>query len=84
MIVARIGGDEFALLLPDATPASTQILATSLRARFRNADPLDRIIPISASVGVGFAPNGRALAAAIAAADRGANTEKLLRGIRRT
>jgi diguanylate cyclase (GGDEF)-like protein len=83
VVVARIGGDEFALLLPDASPASTHSLASSLRARFREAATLEGVIPISASVGFGFAPNGRALAAAIAAADRGANIEKVSRGIRR-
>jgi hypothetical protein len=62
---------------------STEALASSLRARFRSAPTLDDVVPISASVGLGFAPDGRALGAAIAAADRGANIEKVRRGVRR-
>jgi diguanylate cyclase (GGDEF)-like protein len=83
VVIARIGGDEFALLVPDATRMSTEALASSLRARFRSAPTLDDVVPISASVGLGFAPDGRALGAAIATADRGANIEKVRRGVRR-
>lgn len=83
VVIARIGGDEFALLVPDASLVSTDVLASSLRARFRGAPTLDGVVPISASVGLGFAPDGRALAAAVAAADRGANLEKVRRGVRR-
>jgi diguanylate cyclase (GGDEF)-like protein len=83
VVIARIGGDEFALLIPDASLISTDTLASSIRARLRAAPTLDGVIPISASVGLGFAPNGRSLHEAIAAADQGANQQKVTRGIRR-
>jgi diguanylate cyclase (GGDEF)-like protein len=83
VVVARIGGDEFALLVPNASAITTDTLASSIRARLRAAPTLDGVIPISASVGLGFAPNGRSLHAAIAAADEGANKQKVTRGVRR-
>ena len=67
----------------DASFISTDTLASSIRARLRAAPTLDGIIPISASVGLGFARNGQSLRAAIAAADDGANKQKVTRGVRR-
>ena len=82
-IVFRIGGDEFAVLLPSATPAATETVAQTIQTAFRDAPALDQLIPVSASVGLGFAPNGATFGQAVATADRGVNHEKDRNGLRR-
>jgi diguanylate cyclase (GGDEF)-like protein len=76
----RIGGDEFAILLPFASLASTLAVASSLRAAIQTTPNLDGTVPVSASIGVGFASSGRTLGKAIATADRGVNNDKTSRG----
>lgn len=52
--VARIGGDEFGVLLPNAGETMAHELAISLRDRMTTVQPemLDAPIPVSASVGI--------------------------------
>jgi diguanylate cyclase (GGDEF)-like protein len=82
-VVFRIGGDEFAILLPDGTPESTNEIGAALQAVFRSAPRVHDGVPVSASIGVGFAPTGSALGAAIAHADRGVHADKDSRDVRR-
>ena len=79
----RIGGDEFAILLPRVAAASMGNVVMALQASLRSAPPLDGAVPISASFGCGYAATGAGLGAAIAQADRGVNAEKTARGARR-
>jgi len=82
-LLFRIGGDEFAILLPDASEAATVELGATLQAAFGCAESLDGLVPVSASVGVGFATGGAVFGPAEAAADRGVHLEKDRRGVRR-
>jgi diguanylate cyclase (GGDEF)-like protein len=82
-IVARIGGDEFAVLVPGASMASTHRLRSRLRQAFELEARIDGVVVVSASVGAGFAHHGYTLGRAIAAADRGVNINKDARGVRR-
>jgi diguanylate cyclase (GGDEF)-like protein len=81
--VFRIGGDEFAVLLPRDAAAAMGKTVMALQGSFRVAPRLDGDVPISASFGCGYAATGTDLAAAIAQADRGVNAEKTARGARR-
>ena len=81
--VFRIGGDEFAILLPFASHDATEAIATSLRTSIETAPNIDDNVSVSASVGVGLAPSGHAIGEAIAQADREVNREKTRRGVRR-
>lgn len=52
-VLARIGGDEFAIVLPRCTPAEARVVADSVAqaiAEHRSGD--ERLAPITASVGV--------------------------------
>jgi len=52
-VLARIGGDEFAIVLPRCTPAEARVVAESVAqaiAEHRSGD--ERLAPITASVGV--------------------------------
>lgn len=68
-IVARIGGDEFAVLLPQDDPAAASRLAEELERRLdlEGGDPL---AALSASVGWALCPPGGDLADAMIRADR--------------
>jgi diguanylate cyclase (GGDEF)-like protein len=79
----RIGGDEFAVLLPRDAAASMGTTVMALQSSFRAAPRIEGDVPISASFGCGYAPTGADLAAAIAQADRSVNAEKTARGARR-
>jgi diguanylate cyclase (GGDEF)-like protein len=79
----RIGGDEFAILVPGASQSTTDELAGSIRELFDHSPTLDGGIAVSASVGSARVPTGRNIDRAIAAADRGVNLEKISRGVRR-
>jgi diguanylate cyclase (GGDEF)-like protein len=82
-VLFRVGGDEFAILLPAATEAETNAVGSALRAAFANAPSLDGVVPVSASVGAGFATDGTEFGPAVATADRGVHLEKDRRGVRR-
>ncbi|MDQ1479086.1 MAG: hypothetical protein QOE62_4315, partial [Actinomycetota bacterium] len=79
----RIGGDEFAILVPGASQSTTEDVAESLRDLFHHTPALDNGISVSASIGSARAPAGSNIDRAIAAADRGVNLEKISRGVRR-
>jgi diguanylate cyclase (GGDEF)-like protein len=79
----RIGGDEFAILLPGASEASTDDFGSALQTALGRAPSLDGVAPVSASVGVGFATGGAGFGPAVATADRGVHLEKDRRGVRR-
>jgi diguanylate cyclase (GGDEF)-like protein len=81
--VFRIGGDEFAILLPRCTIDQLNAVATTLRASFAAATPLDGVVHPRASVGTGFATSGAQLLAAVVQADRRVNADKTARGARR-
>jgi diguanylate cyclase (GGDEF)-like protein len=79
----RIGGDEFAVLLPRDASRSMGAVVMDLQRAFRAAPPLDGLVPISASFGCGYAVTGADLGSAIAQADRSVNADKTARGRRR-
>jgi diguanylate cyclase (GGDEF)-like protein len=80
----RIGGDEFAILLPrDAARARDAVVGT-LQTSCAAAAPIDGVVAISASFGAGYAATGADIGAAIAAADRRVNADKTARGARRS
>jgi diguanylate cyclase (GGDEF)-like protein len=79
----RIGGDEFAILLPGASQSTSEAHAELVRDLFRDSPALDHAISVSASIGAARAPTGRDIGRAIAAADRAVNLEKIVRGVRR-
>jgi diguanylate cyclase (GGDEF)-like protein len=51
-IIARIGGEEFLVLLPDATDEDARIVAERLRTTLRALDFIGRDISVTASFGV--------------------------------
>ena len=84
---ARIGGDEFAVALPDGAGPAAEALADRLRLALVAAEPVGEV-PVSASVGWSATDPGdgdpaEALAAALARADRAVNDDKTARGARR-
>jgi diguanylate cyclase (GGDEF)-like protein len=79
----RIGGDEFAVLLPRDAALSMGVVVMDLQRSFRDAAPLDGGVPISASFGCGYAATGSELGGAISQADRSVNADKTARGRRR-
>lgn len=71
-LVARIGGEEFMLILPDTAPPAAQALAEKLRAGLAASPWVGRglHLPLSASLGVVVAgPGEAAYASCYAAAD---------------
>jgi len=79
----RIGGDEFAILLPGASQIETDDLVQALRNELDATAAIDGRISVSASTGAAWAPVGRLVGRAIANADRAASLEKINRGVRR-
>ena len=70
-LLARMGGDEFAVLLPDADAARAEQVATDLGAALRDAFELDGMpLHVDASVGVALCPeHGRDRSLLLARAD---------------
>jgi len=81
--VFRIGGDEFAILLPRCSSAQLEALAVDLQSSLMSSAPVDGLVYARASIGIGFAQCGADLAGAIAEADRKVNAVKTARGARR-
>ena len=82
-IAARLGGDEFGILLVgDQAPRVAEV-ARELQSRLRAAPSVGGAVAVSASVGVGSATGGAALAEALVEADRALYEDKRRRGVGR-
>jgi diguanylate cyclase (GGDEF)-like protein len=72
-LVARFGGEEFAVLLPETTVDNAKIIAERLRAHVSGADPGElegRALPkVTISLGIAGHQSGYSLDMMIAAAD---------------
>ncbi|MEU4625477.1 GGDEF domain-containing protein [Actinoplanes sp. NPDC023801] len=72
-IAARMGGEEFLLVYPsvDAEEAAARCERLRLRIRAHGWEPITGTIPVTTSIGITTAPEGRSsLAALLSAADR--------------
>ncbi len=70
-LLGRYGGEEFVLLLPDATPQQALAWANRLRDRLQAAPASggSTAVPVTASIGVAADPGQGDLAGLLAAAD---------------
>lgn len=78
-VVARIGGDEFSLLLPDANETMVQELTAVLRRKIEEFNELSPDCPVSISIGYAMAGEGSHIGDALHEADSRMYNEKLLR-----
>ena len=80
-VVARTGGDEFAVLMPQATRVVALDVATRIAARFREAVDLEGVpAHVTTSIGVALYPeHGREMAALVRNADAAMYTAKASR-----
>jgi diguanylate cyclase (GGDEF)-like protein len=68
-LIGRMGGDEFAVFLPGATPAEAQAMLPALMARVREPVPLvDTNVSVTVSVGIATFP-GQSIDAVFQACD---------------
>ena len=82
-LVARIGGDEFGILLPGELAARTDEVGAAIRAELQSSSALDGVVAVRASIGWAVAQSGASLSTAFREADRSVNTEKIRTGARR-
>jgi len=75
-VIARIGGDEFAILLPDADASAIQQMAERLRRNLANHNATHSEPPLSLSIGAATANKGSLLADALKRADERMYREK--------
>jgi diguanylate cyclase len=80
-VAARIGGEEFAVLLPETTPAGAVVLAERIRQAIsklhvRRADGSEYLGRVTASIGVASAAGEETLEGMIGRADRALYTAK--------
>jgi diguanylate cyclase (GGDEF)-like protein len=75
-VLARIGGDEFAIMLVDASPAEAAAALGRLRARF---EELTALLGTSFSAGIALAGMGEAAESVVMRADQAMYREKRLR-----
>jgi diguanylate cyclase (GGDEF)-like protein/putative nucleotidyltransferase with HDIG domain len=79
-VVARYGGDEFSILMPEATTAQAEPFAERMRANIEN-DPLLKTHGITASVGIGtFPEHGPTMQEVLRVADAGMYLAKYQNG----
>ncbi len=78
-VVARVGGDEFALMLVDASIEESRAVVTRLRARF---EELTAPLETSFSAGIAVADDASTAEVLLACADRAMYEEKRLRAAR--
>jgi diguanylate cyclase (GGDEF)-like protein/putative nucleotidyltransferase with HDIG domain len=79
-VVARYGGDEFSILMPEATTAQAGPFAERMRANIEN-DPLLKTHGITASIGIGtFPEHGPTMEEVLRVADAGMYLAKYQNG----
>ena len=79
-VVARYGGDEFSILMPEATTAQAEPFAERMRANIEN-DPLLKTHGITASLGIGtFPEHGPTMQEVLRVADAGMYLAKYQNG----
>jgi diguanylate cyclase (GGDEF)-like protein len=83
VLAARLGGDEFGILLPGDAATLAEGVAGALRSALRATPAIDGRIPVSASIGVGYAASGGDVSRALAEADRLLYEEKNAKHSRR-
>jgi diguanylate cyclase (GGDEF)-like protein len=68
--LARMGGDEFAVILPRCSREEAQIAAEAIAEELRRHDPQDGSDPVTVSIGIAiFGKDRRSVAAVVAEAD---------------
>jgi len=79
-VVARYGGDEFAILMPEATTAQAESFAERMRGNIEN-DPLLKTHGVTASIGIGtFPEHGPTMQEILRVADAGMYLAKYQNG----
>ena len=80
-IVARVGGDEFAVLLPKADKDSAESAVRRLKENVTLESLASNVLPIGLSVGCATALKGNTLVRALHRADARMYEEKLAHGV---
>lgn len=75
--MARIGGDEFAVLLPGADEIAAQAALSRVRRNLQSFNETRRGVPLSLSMGVSTGKKGNSLGEVLRMADENMYTDKL-------